>query len=78
MNNPIPTDERTIAQVITLLRGMVKYKKMDPPLSVALVVGSSAEATAWRKEAMDYLTAKHMGVKYAPSMVSLGGEGDDS
>lgn len=76
MSIPVKTDELTIAQVITLLRAMVKYEKMDPPLSVALVVGTSAEPDAWRKEAMDYLTAKHNGVKYSPTVMSLGAQHD--
>lgn len=68
----VKTDERTIAQVITLLRGLVRVGKIDLPLKVALVVGSSAEAAAWRSEAVDYLTAKAEGVQYLPSTVSLG------
>lgn len=70
--NAVRTDERTIAQVIVLLRGLVRVGKIDPPLRVALVVGSSAEAAAWREEALDYLTAKAEGVQYLPSTVSLG------
>lgn len=70
--NAVKTDEMTIAQVITLLRGLVRIGKIDPPLRVALVVGSSAESAAWRQEAMDYLTAKATGVQYLPSTVSLG------
>ena len=68
----VKTDEMTIAQTITLLRGLVRIGKIDPPLRVALVVGTSAEAQAWRAEAVDYLTAKHEGVQYLPSTVSLG------
>jgi hypothetical protein len=68
----VRTDERAIAQVITLLRGLVRIGKIDPPLAVALVVGSSAEPEAWRSEALAYLTAKAEGVQYLPSTVSLG------
>lgn len=71
---PVKSDERTIAQAIVYLRALVAAKFMDPPLSVAMVVGTSAEPAAWRKEAMDYLTAKHEGVQYLPSTVSLGEE----
>lgn len=68
----VSMDERTIAQTIVMLRGLVRIGKMDPPLKVALVVGSSAEAAAWRAEAVDYLTAKAEGVSYLPSTVSIG------
>jgi hypothetical protein len=58
--------ERTIAQAIVVLRARVRSGRHDPPLSVAMVVGTSNEAAAWRKEAIDYLTARAKGVKYAP------------
>lgn len=74
----VDTSERTIAQTIVLLRGLVRIGKMDPPLSVALVVGTSAEAAAWRKEALDYLTAKYEGVQYLPTTVALAGEHYDA
>jgi hypothetical protein len=69
---PVKTDERTIAQVITLLRGLVRIGKIDPPLGVAMVVGTSAEAAAWRREALDYLTARAEGLQYLPTTVDIG------
>lgn len=73
----ISLSERTIAQAIVLLRAAVRAKFMDPPLSVALVVGSSGEAQAWRDEAIAYLTARAEGINYAPSTVSLGDQYHD-
>lgn len=70
--------ERQIAQAIVFLRALVAHRHMDPPLSVALVVGTAAEPAAWRKEAMEYLTAKHRGVQYSPSTVSLGDQDYDA
>ena len=75
--NVVSMSERTIAQAIVFLRAAVRAKAMDPPLSVALVVGSSAEAQAWRDEAVAYLTARGEGIEYAPSTVSLGDQYHD-
>lgn len=68
----VDTSELAIAQVIVLLRGLVRVGKIDPPLRVAMVVGTGAEADAWRHEALEYLTAKAEGLQYLPSTVSLG------
>ena len=62
MNIQVEFPERTIAQVITLLRSFCRTKGKVPYL-VALVEGTDAERDAWRKVAIDYLTAKAKGVK---------------
>ena len=49
--------ERTIAQVITVMKAYCRNTGKVPIL-VALVEGTSEEYNAWRKVAVDYLTAK--------------------
>lgn len=57
-----PFSEHTIAQAITLLRSFCRVRN-KVPYTVALVEGSVLERDAWRKVAIDYLTAKATGRK---------------
>lgn len=57
-----PFSERTIAQAIAVLRVACRTRNSVPRI-VALVEGTSAEPDAWRKVAVDFLTAKADGRK---------------
>lgn len=54
--------EELIAEVIVFMRAFCKAENAVPYI-VAIVEGSSGEAVAWRKVAIDYLTAKAKGAK---------------
>jgi succinyl-CoA synthetase beta subunit len=56
--------EKTIAQVITVLRAQVRAGAREPSIGVQLAEGTTEEAASWRRWAIDYLTAKAKGVKY--------------
>lgn len=66
MNIEVEFPERTIAQVIAVMRAFCRATNKVPYL-VAIVEGTSEEAIAWRKVAIDYLTAKATGRKVNPA-----------
>lgn len=64
--------EKTIAQTMALLKIQARAGVRKIPMAVAIVLNTSAEETAVRKWAIDYLTAKAEGRKF----VDIEGEKD--
>lgn len=56
--------EKTILQVEALLKIQVRLGAREPCIGVQLAEGTTEEPNAWRKWALEYLTAKFKGVKY--------------
>lgn len=57
-------DERTIQQVVVVLKAKVRAGALSLPLVVELADG---HPDGWRKAATDYLIARHKGERYAPA-----------